>query len=69
MAETAIGALKPPPEPLVGTVVGRVPVLGGRLTICQLPLTEGALAGDPLCAAVLADVLGWAATPALPAQH
>jgi hypothetical protein len=66
MAETAIGALKPPPEPLVGTVVGRVPVLGGQLTICQLPLTKGASAGDPLCAAVLADVLGWAAAPGLP---
>jgi len=46
-----------------------MPVLGGRLTICQLPLTEGALAGDPLCAAVLADVLCWAAAPALPAQN
>ena len=63
--ETAIGVLKPPPEPLVGTVVGRVPVLGGRLTVCQLPLTEGASAGDPLCTAVLADVLCWAAAPAL----
>jgi hypothetical protein len=60
-AETAIGVLKPPPDPIVGTVVGRAPVLKGWLTVCQLPLTEQAMAGDPLCSALLCDLLLWAA--------
>jgi hypothetical protein len=60
-AETAVGALKPPPDGIVGTVVGRAPVLAGWLTVCQLPLAEQALAGDPLCGALLCDLLNWAA--------
>jgi hypothetical protein len=58
-AETAIGVLKPPPDPMIGTVVGRMPVLAGRLTVCQLPITEQAIAGDPLCVALLDDILRW----------
>ncbi len=61
----AVAVIKPPPEPLVGMVVGQVPVLGGRLTMCQLPLAAGASAGDPLCTAVLGDVVRWAAAPVL----
>jgi hypothetical protein len=42
-------------------VVGRAPVLAGWLTVCQLPLAERAVAGDPLCGALLCDLLNWAA--------
>ena len=59
--ETAVGVLKPPPDGIVGTVVGRAPVLAGWLTVCQLPLAEQAVAGDPLCGALLFDLLNWAA--------
>jgi hypothetical protein len=45
---------------MIGTVVGRLPVLAGRLTVCQLPVTEGAISGDPLCVAILRDVCRWA---------
>jgi hypothetical protein len=58
--ETAVGVLKPPPDGIVGTVVGRAPVLAGWLTVCQLPLTEQAAAGDPLCGALVCDLLNWA---------
>jgi hypothetical protein len=59
-AETAVGALKPPPDGIVGTVVGRAPVLAGWLTVCQFPLAGQAIAGDPLCRALLCDLLNWA---------
>jgi hypothetical protein len=58
--ETAVGVLKPPPEGIVGTVVGRARVLAGWLTVCQLPLAERAAAGDPLCGALVCDLLNWA---------
>ena len=58
--ETAVGVLKPPPDGIVGTVVGRAPVLAGWLTVCQLPLAEQAVAGDPLCGALICDLLNWA---------
>jgi len=60
-ADTVVGVLKPPPDQIVGTVVGRAPVMAGWLTACQLPLTEQAIAGDPLCVALLSDLLRWAA--------
>jgi hypothetical protein len=67
-AETAVGVLRPRPDPMIGTVVGRTAVLAGRLTVCQLPVTERAISGDPLCMALLDDVLRWAAGP-LTAAH
>jgi hypothetical protein len=57
--ETAIAVLKPPPGELLGTVVGRTTVDRGLLTVCQLPLTDPALAGDPLALALLSDLLRW----------
>ncbi len=56
---TAIGVLKPPPGELLGTVVGRMAVGQGLLTVCQLPLTDAALAGDPLALALLSDLVRW----------
>ena len=60
----AVAVLKPPPGELRGTVVGRVPVGPGLLTVCQLPLTGAALAGDPLALALISDLLAWARPPA-----
>jgi hypothetical protein len=57
--EPAVAVLKPPPGELLGTVVGRVPVGPGLLTVCQLPLTDAALAGDPLALALISDLLRW----------
>jgi DNA-binding transcriptional ArsR family regulator len=57
--EPAVAVLKPPPGELRGTVVGRVPVGQGLLTVCQLPLTDAALAGDPLALALIGDLLRW----------
>jgi hypothetical protein len=31
----------------------------GLLTVCQLPLTDAALAGDPLALALLSDLVRW----------
>jgi hypothetical protein len=62
--ETAVGVLKPPPDGIVGTVVGRAPAAAGWLTVCQLPLLGQAVAGDPLCAALLCDLLDWASRAA-----
>jgi hypothetical protein len=58
--------LKPPPGELLGTVVGRVPVGPGLLTVCQLPLTDAAQGGDPLALALLSDLLRWPASRAFP---
>ena len=57
--ETAIAVLKPPPGDLLGTVVGRMAVGQGLLTVCQLPLTDAARGGDPLALALLSDLLRW----------
>ena len=61
--ETAIAVLKPPPGQLLGTVVGRMTVDRGLLTVCQLPLADAALAGDPLALALLSDLLRWSRPP------
>jgi hypothetical protein len=57
--ETAVAVLKPPPGELLGTVVGQLAIEPGLLTICQLPVTDAALAGDPLALALLSDLLRW----------
>jgi hypothetical protein len=57
--EPAVAVLKPPPGELRGTVVGQLPVGQGLLTVCQLPLTDAALAGDPLALALISDLLRW----------
>ena len=59
-AQTAVALLKPPPDQLLGTVIGKLPVAAGQLTVCQFPLTEPARGGDPLAASLLGDLLGWA---------
>jgi hypothetical protein len=59
-AETIVGVLKPPPDPVVGTVVGRRPVGDGSLTVCQLPLTEGAATSRALGVALLGELIGYA---------
>lgn len=62
-AVCAVGVLKPPPGPVDGLVVGQRPVLGGTLTVCQLPLIGGALKGDALCRGLFVDLLAWAGRP------
>jgi hypothetical protein len=57
--ETAVAVLKPPPGGLLGTVVGRMAVGSGLLTVCQLPLADAARAGDPLAVALLSDLIRW----------
>jgi hypothetical protein len=61
----AVGILKVPPAPIDGLVVGRRAVLGGRLTVCQLPLAAGVVAGDALCTGLLVDLLSCAGDTAL----
>jgi hypothetical protein len=58
-----VGAYKPEPAPLQGTVVGALPVGPGRLLVCQYRLADAAAAGDPAALAILADLLRWGATP------
>jgi hypothetical protein len=58
--ETIVGVLKPPPEPVLGTVVGRLRVGEGWLTVCQLPLIESIAAGSALAAALLRELVGYA---------
>lgn len=58
--ETAVAVLKPPPRELTATVVGRVRVDQGLLTMCQLPLADAAESGDPLAVALLGDLIRWA---------
>jgi hypothetical protein len=59
----SVGAWKPPPFPLQGTVVGGLAVGPGRLLVCQFRLADAAAAGDPAALALLADLLRWATTP------
>jgi Glycosyl hydrolases family 2, TIM barrel domain/Glycosyl hydrolases family 2, sugar binding domain len=54
-----VGAYKPEPAPLQGTVVGALPVGLGRLLVCQYRLAEAAAAGDPAALAILADLVRW----------
>jgi hypothetical protein len=58
--ETIVGVLKPPPEPVLGTVVGRLPVAEGWLTFCQLPLIESISAGSALAVALLGELVAYA---------
>jgi hypothetical protein len=58
--ETIVGVLKPPPEPVLGTVVGRLRVGEGWLTVCQLPLIESIAAGSVLAVALLRELVGYA---------
>ncbi len=59
--DVVVGAYRPPPERLVGAAVAALPVGRGRLVVSQLRLAGPAAAGDLGAAAVLADVLSWAA--------
>jgi hypothetical protein len=59
-AETIVGVLKPPPDPVVGTIVGRRPVSDGSLTVCQLPLTEAAAVCGALGVALLGELVAYA---------
>lgn len=61
--QTIAGILKPPPNPLLATVAGRIPVGAGVLTVCQFPLTRNCAVGDPLAGALLADLLHLASSP------
>lgn len=61
--ETAVAMLKPPPRELKATVIGRIRSEQGMLSVCQLPLAGAALAGDPLAATLLGELLHWARTP------
>jgi len=63
-AETVVGAYKPAPDPLRGTVVGARPAGPGRLLACQFRLAGPAAAGDPAARALLADLVRLAARPA-----
>ena len=56
-----VGAYKPPPDALTGAVVCRVPVGTGRLVACQFSLADRVVAGDDGAAALLGDLLDWAA--------
>jgi glycosyl hydrolase family 2 len=60
-ATVVVGAFKPVPDALGGTVVGALPVGSGWLAACQLRLAAPAAAGDPAAVGILADLLGWAA--------
>lgn len=61
--ELILGVLKPYPAPVTGTVVGRLRVHGGTLTLCQLPLAEAATAGHALALSLVGDVIGYAQAP------
>jgi Glycosyl hydrolases family 2, TIM barrel domain/Glycosyl hydrolases family 2, sugar binding domain/Glycosyl hydrolases family 2 len=65
-AETIVGAYKPAPDPVRGTVVGACPVGAGRLLACQFRLTERAAAGDPAASALLAELVRLAADATTP---
>jgi hypothetical protein len=65
-AETIVGAYKPAPDPIRGTVVGACPVGAGRLLACQFRLAERGAAGDPAAGALLADLVRLAADPDSP---
>ncbi|WP_344619812.1 hypothetical protein, partial [Dactylosporangium salmoneum] len=54
---TAVGVYKPLPGRVTGTVVGALDVHLGRLWLCQLPLVDAVLEGDPTALATLADLL------------
>jgi Glycosyl hydrolases family 43 len=56
-AETVVGAYKPAPDPVRGTVVGACPAGAGRLLACQFRLAEPAAGGDPAALALLADLV------------
>jgi hypothetical protein len=55
--QTFAGVLKPPPNPLLATVAGRIPVYTGLLTLCQFPLARNCGLGDSLAEALLADLI------------
>jgi hypothetical protein len=56
-------AYKPVPGAMTGTVLGSHAVGAGRLVICQYRLTDRAASGDAAAAALLTEVLRWAAEP------
>jgi hypothetical protein len=62
--ETIVGAYKPAPDPVRGTVVGACPAGAGRLLACQFRLAERAADGDPAALALLADLVRLAVSPA-----
>lgn len=59
----AVGGRPLPDHPMV--LAGDATVVGahGRLVLCQYRLAGPAAAGDPLAAALLADLVRWAAAP------
>ncbi|MEV5749062.1 hypothetical protein AB0L00_14690 [Actinoallomurus sp. NPDC052308] len=62
---------KPFPDEIAGTIIGETRVGAGRLLVCQFPLLAAARRGDPMAAAVLADLLRHlvAPVPGLRAEH
>jgi hypothetical protein len=64
-AETIVGAYKPAPDPVRGTVVGACPAGAGRLLACQFRLAERAAGGDPAALALLTDLVRLAASPSV----
>ena len=60
-SETVVAAFKPVPYSFHATVIGAQPLYAGRLIVCQYRLADRAAAGDPTAAAVLADLVNWAA--------
>jgi hypothetical protein len=58
--ETLVGVIKPPPAPVLGTVVGRLSVGAGRLTVCQLRLTDQVVDGSALATALLSELVTYA---------
>jgi glycosyl hydrolase family 2 len=62
-AEPMVMVYKPIPDPLVGAVVASVPAGPGRLIACQFRLADRAATGEPAAAALLGDLLRFAAAP------
>jgi hypothetical protein len=56
-------AYKPVPGAMTGTVLGSHTVAAGRLVMCQYRLSDRAASGDAAAAALLTEVLRWAAEP------
>ncbi|MGB9376466.1 MAG: glycoside hydrolase family 2 TIM barrel-domain containing protein [Mycobacteriales bacterium] len=64
--EPVVIAYKPVPGSITGTVVGLHHVGTGRLLLCQYRLAAGAASSDAMAAALLADLVRWAADPRPP---
>jgi hypothetical protein len=58
--ETVVGSFKPYPGETAGTVVGRLRVQAGTLTVCQLPVTGVDSSAGALARALIGDVINYA---------